>query len=182
MQKKKKKRLVIISIITAVLALILLLVYFGVNSLFSMVGDSFYQSEVTIESAGETTSAEEPSVSGEAPDETEPAAETSGQEKSPVAQSADKTERTLPFDKLNLTSEEFKTLQKQVPFADKMAALAILSKGLSAADYTELIGMLGGGITSSEVKRAYSIVSRGLSSEDKAKIWGYYDKYKYLIQ
>ena len=182
MQKKKKKPLVIISITAAVLVLILLLVYFGVNSLFSIMGDSFYQSEVTIETADGQTTVQDSAISGETPEQVEPSPETPAEEKAPVAKDAGKTERSLPFDKLNLTSEEFKTLQKQVPFADKMAALAILSKGLSAADYTELIGMLGGGITSSEVKRAYGIVSRGLSSEDKAKIWGYYDKYKYLIQ
>ncbi len=185
MQGNTKRRLIVTGIVAAVLLGAVLLGYICVNMAFSLIGDSFYQSEVTAEdfqraSAGgeKDDPAKTVGDSGE-PDESD---ESHGADKQPDGKDTGSRERSISFDRLHLSAEEFKTLQKKVPFSDKMAVLSILSKGLSAADYTELIGMLSGGISSSEVKRAYQIVSRGLSSEDKEKIWGYYDTYKHLIQ
>lgn len=187
MQKKKKKWLIITGIVLAVLALVLFLIFYSVNSIFSLVSDSFYQSGIVITESGNASSGGE-AGQGSTPDGAvvSPSGTSSGStdraSQQPAGTETASGAREIPFDKLNLTMEEFKALQQQVPFNDKVAALSILSAGLSASDYTELFSMLSGGITSDEVKRAYKIVSRGLSSEDKAKIWGYYDKYKYLIQ
>jgi len=187
MKKKKKKWLVITGIVLVVAVLVSFLVYFGVNTLFSMISDSFYESGVVIIEPGTTPSGEPSGPDGNqdgaetSPDVTAPDSQGTATQ-NPAGKDASSGSRAIPFDKLNLTMEEFKVLQQKVPFSDKVAALSILSAGLSASDYTELFGMLGGGITSDEVRRAYKIVSRGLSSEDKEKIWGYYDKYKHLIQ
>lgn len=180
MEKKKKKRLTMLVLILAGLVLVALLVYFVINLVFSIFTNSFYESVVTTE---EVQTAAEPT-----------AVPSGGQEETPEEQTpqtappltaktdGDALFKSLSVDKLNLTAEEFKEIQKKIPFADKVAVLNILSTGLSAAEYKELIGMLGSGITSSEVRRAYQILSKGLSSENKAKIWGYYNKYVYLIQ
>lgn len=187
MGKKKKIWLIVIGVILAVLILVSLSVYFGVNMLFSVVSESFYQSAVVITESGGAipggTSGTENAPGGAeaSPDVTTPDSSGSTPQQSAGTVTAPGS-KVIPFDRLNLTMEEFKALQQQVPFSDKVAALSILSAGLSATDYTELFSMLSGGITSDEVRRAYKIISRGLSSEDKEKIWGYYEKYKYLIQ
>ena len=81
-----------------------------------------------------------------------------------------------------MTPEEFKALEKKVSFNDKVAVLNILSTNLSTGEYQEIVGMVSGGITKEEIRRAHQILSKSLSSENKQKIWGYYDKYIYLIQ
>ena len=111
MQKKTKKRLIIASVIIAVLALVLFLVYYGVNTLFFMVGDSFYQSDVVIESHEPQSPAATPSEpageSGSAGPSAAPSEKSSGGAGVPDTANQGTAERVIPFDKLNLTLNLF---------------------------------------------------------------------------
>lgn len=182
MEKKKRKWLKTLLIVLGSLLVVLAIAYLVINLVFSIFTNSFYESVITTEEIQQSSG--EAAEPAEAPEEQGKQTE---QAEASAAPSTDKPDgdalfKSLSIDKLNLSAEEFKTLQKKIPFSDKVAVLNILSTGLSGAEYKELIGMLGGGITSAEVKRAYQILSKGLSSENKAKIWGYYNKYVHLIQ
>ena len=178
--KKKKKWPVVLCVILALLICIFIAGYFIINAVFSMFSESFYQSVIDsgdfVQSStntdvlGNETSAE-PTVGGGAE-------QTQGK-----PSGDDGILRKIPYEKIkNLTPEEFKALEQKILFSDKVAVLNILSMNLSSAEYQEIVGLVNGGITKEEIKRAHQILSKSLSSENKQKIWGYYDKYIYLIQ
>ncbi|MBE7035716.1 MAG: hypothetical protein E7403_00285 [Ruminococcaceae bacterium] len=169
MKKSKKKVLIIISVIVGILLLLLIVGYIAINSIFSMFSDSFYQvslqeldGEKTTEQASPTPEANGGATATPAPDDSQP-----GKPKDP--------------DEINLSPEKSKELMDAVPFSDKLSVLTILSKNLSAENYREIMGMLGGGITPDEVKRAKEILRNNLSPEDKQKIKDYYNEYSVLL-
>jgi len=179
--KKKKKWILVLSIVAASLLVLLLGIYIAINVAFSMFSESFYQSIIESEefaqangNAGETSNGQTPTGSEDGETAQQPKPDNSGDEG---------ILKKIPYEKIkNMTPEEFKALEKKISFNDKVAVLNILSTNLSTAEYQEIVGMVGGGITKEEIKRAHQILSKSLSSENKKKIWGYYDKYIHLIQ
>lgn len=189
MKEKKKrnvKKIVLIAV-SIFLALILVLIaagYIVMNKAFSMLTESMHPSS---ESHYETT-LEENKASGELGEEN-PSEEETGQE----GQDSNKTKK--PNDSLakaqqkfgisgsmNFSAEDLKRMEKSVSVSDKLAVLAIISRGLSAQDYQRLLAMTSGGITRAEVSQAFAILKNGLKSGDKDKIYGYYQKYSYLLE
>ncbi len=156
---KKKKGLKIFIMILGVLVVLALLGYVLVNFVFSMLTDSFYDSGLGQPSQTEVQ-----------------------QENEPEAFDPEKAFQSLPLDKMNLSAEQFKVLAKKVSFTDKVEVLNLLRSKLTAEEYKVLTGMLSGGVTTQEIREAYGMLSKSLSTEDKETIWGYYNKYAYLLQ
>ena len=152
--KSKKKLLTILLIVLLVLLLVLFGGYYAINKLFLMFSDSFYQVEPQ---ASPVTS-------------TQPTASPSG------------TEIELPSTDLNLTAEEAKAMIESISFSDKISVMNLLRSSLSAAQYKELLAMLGSGISREEVQRAKNILNENLSIEEKQKVLEYYKKYEELLE
>ncbi len=163
--KKSKKLIIILSVVVMILIGVLIGGYVVVNKMFSAFSDSFYQT--TVPSQGEASGgvSEDPGVSSEG---------TTGE--APQEPSVE-----LPSH-LNLSSEEAQKMIDAVSFGDKLAVMNLLSANLKSAEYRELIGMLKGGITPQEVKRAKEILNSGLTAEQKKKVLAYYGKYSYLLE
>lgn len=172
MKKGPKKLIIILSVVAVLLVGGLTAGYITVNKMFSIFSDSFYQvpepvaseEPVAEESPGPAINEEE-----EKPKETPPA-------KTPSAPSLE----NLPS--VTLSKEESRQMISAISFADKVAVMKILSAGLSPPEYKEVMGMISGGITAEEVKRARHILSHSLSDGDKEKILSYYAKYAYLLE
>ena len=163
--KKSKKLIIILSVVVMILIGVLIGGYIVVNKMFSAFSDSFYQT--TIPPGGETSgeAIEDPGVSS---------GETTGEASQEPAVE-------LPSH-LNLSSEEAQKMIDAVSFSDKLAVMSLLSANLKSADYRELVGMLKGGITPEEIKRAKEILNSGLTAEQKKKVLAYYGKYSYLLE
>ena len=83
--------------------------------------------------------------------------------------------------KLEVSGEKLKELEKKVSFSDKISVMAILSRNLSASDYTELVQMANGGVTQGEIERAKDILREKLNVDAKVEILNYYNKYVHLL-
>lgn len=182
--KSKKKLWIVLLIVLVVLCGLLAAGYLAVNKAFSVITDSFYKSSVVLENP---SGGSEQQAEGQGESQSEDAAQ--GQEAADGAKTALPGEISraaerygISPEKLKLTPAEIKELEKKVSFADKVAVLNILSSGLSASEYKELVGMLNDGISSSDMQRAYQILSKSLSAENKGKVLQYYQKYADLIK
>jgi len=114
-KSKTKKRMIIITAVVLAVALLLLLIgYFAVNSMFSKVRDSFYQSTLS----GEGTTAEE---TEESDDESE--GDTKGLQ---LSEFPEEFPEDFPLAHMQLTAEQFKALTDKIAFNDKLSVLNIL--------------------------------------------------------
>lgn len=159
-QKPKKKLFIILAVIAVILIAGLSTGYIVINKMFSAFSDSFYQS------------AAPPSASAEA----------GGDEVQATPQPPEEQEPAQPSLPQNLSKEQAQEMIDAISFNDKLAVMNILSKSLSAAEYKEMLGMLSGGITAEEMKRAKTILNERLSGDDRQKILDYYAKYSSLLE
>ena len=190
--KEKKKRnikktvLITVSIILAVILVVIAAGYIIMNKAFSMLTESMYPSS---ESHYETTLDENRSsgtldegVTGEETAAEEGQDESTGKPKTPNDALGQAQKKFGIGGSMNFSAETVKKLEKSVSMSDKLAILAIISRGLSTQDYQRLLAMTSGGITRSEVSQAFTILKNGLRSGDKDKIYEYYKKYSYLLE
>lgn len=185
MEKKSKKKLWIVLLIVLLLVLSVLTVgYFAVDRAFSVITDSFYKSSEPVENPSPTpqeSGVEDDPAGNEAENGQTPSTDAVQSEVSSAISSA--AERYgISAEVFKLSPAEIKELEKKVSFSDKVAVLNILSSGLSAGEYKELIGMLNDGVNHSDMQRAYQILSKSLSRENKEKILQYYQKYAGLLK
>ncbi|MBE7022376.1 MAG: hypothetical protein E7414_04090 [Ruminococcaceae bacterium] len=182
-RKSKKKLVIIVAVILAALLAFLVAGYFTINKLFSVFSDSFYQSALMMQdpAANEAEVTPEPAGATEEPVSPDKAQQSATPSTVPKAVLPAKEEDDYPFDGLHFSPEQFKAIDAQIPFNEKLAVLNILRKTLGTAEYKELIAMVTGGITSEEIRRAYDILKANIHGDNKKQILAYYHKYSGLV-
>ena len=165
MEKNKKKTIVILSVVIGVLLILLIAGYILINTVFSIVSRSFTQ--VTLE---ELEKEQVTATATPFPEEGDEPAETS-----PQPNETDSGD-------VAYSSEKSQEMMDAVSFGDKVSVMTILSKNLSSEEYSKLLGMLSGGITSAEIEQAKDILRNSLSPEDKQTVKEYYNKYSDLLE
>lgn len=190
--KEKKKRnikktvLITVSIILAVVLVLLAAGYIVIDKAFSMLTESIESSsgsqyEATLDENKSSGTLDEGAANEEQTPEEDQSA-SSGKPKAPNDAFSQTQKKFGVGGSLNFSAETVKKLEKSVSMSDKLAVLAIISRGLSTQDYQRLLAMTGGGITRAEVSQAFSILKNGLKTADKDKIYEYFLKYSYLLE
>jgi hypothetical protein len=190
--KEKKKRnikktvLITVSIILAVILVLATAGYIIIDKAFSMLAESIYPSseshyETTLDENKSSGTLDDGVANEEQPVETGKD-EGIGKPQMPNDSLAQVQKKFGIGGSMNFSDETVKKFEKSVSMSDKLAVLAIISRGLSTQDYQRLLAMTSGGITRSEVSQAFSILKNGLKSGDKDKIYEYYQKYSYLLE
>ena len=206
MKAKTKKRLIIWISILVALALI---GYFGYRAALVFVGDKAMDmmlenqlnsmldsGEITIEELEKIAESDPSAVTEEAPAETsaptEPAtaektAEAATQKPAPAepAKSASKPAETTAPAKPAERKETVKKAADNIGFGitreDKEAMAKLITKRLSGSDISYLAGLLSGGLTRNERRKAYEIAKARFSGGELAEVSRFYHKYKKAI-
>lgn len=187
LKKKTKKRLwIALIIIVVIIAGVLIAGYVAVNTMFSVFTDSLSHSSISLTLPDDSAGGGKSGDNNVSPDSGSPAeqAGNAGETASPGEEGGDKPSDNSSgkaSSKLEVSGEKLKELEKKVSFSDKISVMAILSRNLSASDYTELVQMANGGVTQGEIERAKDILREKLNVDAKVEILNYYNKYVHLL-